>query len=821
MRIFRFYTLAIAAMSLAGCSEGVESDGLELSDTPITFAVGDAANADSAETRAAVADPTDGFQEPREMSGYTKPLYLHQLVQRLTTDDNTAAETRGAVTTTSNLSSFYVTATRTTNDDDLATTAPNFINDDEVTKSSNKWQTATTYLWPGNDDHLSFYAYSPKGTGTNGPTLKTGQAGDQVISYTVPEDPTEQVDLITAFNKNLKNTVKGTQDVPLTFNHALTAINFVVAKDLIPGTIKSVAVSGVCMHGEYTIGADGTAGTWDTTVSSPSGFTVTLGTEFTGGSADDIALNAAEQTFMMIPQSFGSDSEAKITLVFNDGERDYTLDVPLKNTKWEAGKTVTYKISSSKITTLELGSINFANNSDWNAAAPKSSFVSGDAAGMYVVDQNGNVRNDNVCLTYDGTQWTASETVNYSPQFQYFAYYPYSGGGLAHEEGSIQAGTTASDFFASGISAFSPAADQSTAASFNASDLQVAKATVNRTTASDISFAMSHAMGLASITLGSKSISSITPVTTTTTYTATNLTTTSYSQNATYGNWTTTETKNETGTTTVTASSTFSGNTPYKKSSTLYGFIMKPATATSFAGTGTDGWSLSTRAASGAVAKSTVQSSRTSVTNAAQTKTATADYTVKLGDVVYTDGAISRPTTTYSGKTKMAMVVYLKEHEAWAMALKDDNLTNGASSNRYGAAQTYTYNVSLPSGYHVSNWYTLASYSYWISFITAFGGTASNTSPSSSVASTLVDYVLATDNDRDFGDASGLCSAMVAAGGDPLVNDYWTATYGYVDYKNHAVAINPSAHTLYRHEMVTYEHVRCVYKMTIQAVMEK
>ncbi len=254
--------------------------------------------------------------------------------------------------------------------------------------------------------------------------------------------------------------------------------------------------------------------------------------------------------------------------------------------------------------------------------------------------------------TYNGSKWTLAGTHKYSPKYQYFAYYPYSTSGLGHVTGTVASGTTAATFFASGISSFSVKTNQSTAANINASDLQVGKATISRTTASDISFAMSHAMGLASITIGSKSVSTTTPTITTTSYTlAENRLVATYTFDAKVRTTNTT-------TSTVTASTTFSGNTPYKKSSTLYGFVMKPATSTSFAGTGTDSWSLSTQAAAGAVAKSTVQSSRTSVTNATQYKTVTGQtFTLAVGDTYYSDGSISHPGTQNYGTTPIGLVV--------------------------------------------------------------------------------------------------------------------------------------------------------------------
>lgn len=125
-------------------------------------------------------------------------------------------------------------------------------------------------------------------------------------------------------------------------------------------------------------------------------------------------------------------------------------------------------------------------------------FTSGDAIGIYAVDETGKVTVANRKYYYDGTQWTSDDPIeNYLGLYfcDFFAYYPWKESPTgAPAAGSTQDITSADTFFAGLVTAWTPSADQSTLAAFTGSDLMTAKGTVSH--AMVASFTLAHRMGL-------------------------------------------------------------------------------------------------------------------------------------------------------------------------------------------------------------------------------------------------------------------------------------------------------------------------------------
>lgn len=135
----------------------------------------------------------------------------------------------------------------------------------------------------------------------------------------------------------------------------------------------------------------------------------------------------------------------------------------------------------------------------------RTDFTAGDECGLYIV-RNGVVAYDNIKLTA-----TANEdgSITWQPDAEtklmgglsnenYFLYYPYQ----TDMNGKVDASANEpDDFFATLISGWQPAADQSTYASYAASDLMIADGTATKGTNGtlSLSFTMSHAMALAVI----------------------------------------------------------------------------------------------------------------------------------------------------------------------------------------------------------------------------------------------------------------------------------------------------------------------------------
>ncbi|WP_237072190.1 fimbrillin family protein [Prevotella herbatica] len=466
----------------------------------------------------------------------------------------TVVPTRGAPYVSANMiNSFGVLAYRIPSTaTDVSGTAPDFINNQQVSTSGSIWKTGADYFWPDNGDKLSFFAYTP--FGNNDVTVASASStGTPSITYTANTDVTKQPDLMVAKTLNqTRNTISIAAGVDMSFSHALTVITFAVGKDMVPGVFKSLSIKNAITTATYNLSTN----TWNTSSGTSTGnMTINLNgtTGITIDGTSDVALTSGTTTMMMIPQTFASGSTAVIEAVFNNGNGDKTLTASLAGTIWNPGTSIIYKLSTSSVNTMTLGAISYP--SSWGGTvAPVSSFNSGEAVGIYVVDQNNNIKNSNVKATYNGSSWILDNNILFSPQYKYFVYYPYKS---SQTSSVTAAATTADAFFNNLISGWSVTANQNTTSDFKGNDLQVAMGTISNT-ASSITFDMAHKMGLAVITLGTKSVP------TTRTYTGGNST---YSDSS--------------DKTIVTASSNFSGNQPLLYNNKYY-YIAKAGSGTTF-----------------------------------------------------------------------------------------------------------------------------------------------------------------------------------------------------------------------------------------------
>ena len=221
-----------------------------------------------------------------------------------------------------------------------ATGTPDFMYNETVTlnKDEGRWYPTGTYYWPGKKQ-LSFYAWFP--SAADGMTL-TGNTdvGAPVITYTVPVDVKKQQDVMSAAAIGKDNpTADGFATTDLTFNHALTAVEFVAGDDLPNCVVKSIKLDGVRYKGTYTLGTDAWTLTDDTQA-----FTLRLN-KVVAGNGGAITEDGKGETLFMMPQTLSDD--AKIEVVLNDGTADFTVGASIGGTKWEMGKTYTYHISNN------------------------------------------------------------------------------------------------------------------------------------------------------------------------------------------------------------------------------------------------------------------------------------------------------------------------------------------------------------------------------------------------------------------------------------------------------------------------------------------
>ena len=642
------YLIALSALVFASCSESDGlSSGIPLSKEKIAFAAtlqdgwNGGTSAEAGNSSRAGKPTFSGLAMEQKVltanEGLAKPLYLHPLETENTSVMNAMPQTRGAMNESSTVGSFGVSAVYSK---DGVNYSPLFQNE-EATQNGNYWFTSSNATWPL-DGSVSFYAYAPYNDASLSLQGSDDFVKNKTIRYTAnTDDFSKQPDLIVAKNENNAFTSStANKAVGLSFNHALTAITFSISADMIPGKVKSITVSGVYGQGDYDL----SKASW-VSLASPSTYVIKPN-EASVKAGESKALTDKNSALMMIPQPLDN---AKVSMIFNDGSKDKTVSFSLNGT-WDAGKHTTYVLSSSKITTLNMGSLTYP--TAWNSVNTganaknqiRTAYARNTSAGLFVVNEDRKIIAANVQLTYDGTSWSlpAGSKLKFSPKYNYFVYYPYqdqaSLSGLPAVNTTVSDVSSSTQFFADAIATWKSskiATDQSTLDKMNPCDLQIGKATLDDDGCS-VSFKMEHAMGLAEITLGAKTFDN-----------------NYYLSNYPEYTW-----KN--GTTTFHAYAGISGHSFYKVAAYRYVALVKPDITTDFScgsTTDPDSWTekVSVKPTANNIARGTATSKRTSWI---------IPHELRVGDFFYRNGELTaRPKDNscpklVSGELPIGIVVY-------------------------------------------------------------------------------------------------------------------------------------------------------------------
>jgi hypothetical protein len=205
------------------------------------------------------------------------------------------------------------------------------------TLSGDNYVGETNYYWPGSGWTLDFYAAVNAEIDTD----------DISLSYNVPASIGDQKDILVAASQGVAGD--NNKVVPLSFSHLCTSVQFVVGSIPSDRYLKAVRLKGVANSGTYSL----TGSSW-TLDGSTGDF------ELTGNAGLDIAedgsVTSEENCFMMLPQSFSSDSEAKVEVVlaYTATKKEQTYTASLAGAEWQAGQAVKYSISVSTDYQLEL-----------------------------------------------------------------------------------------------------------------------------------------------------------------------------------------------------------------------------------------------------------------------------------------------------------------------------------------------------------------------------------------------------------------------------------------------------------------------------------
>lgn len=641
------FLLALTSISCSD-SEGWMS-GIPLSNEKISFTAslqeGWSGGQGSGDKSRAVKPDFPGLAREQKVlttdEAFSKPLYLHPIETVNKTLKNQGPTTRGTMNENKVVDNFGVSANYIPKKDGEE---GSLFHNEKATKEGSNWFVAGNKTWPL-DGSVSFYAYAPYNDSSLSLQGSNDVVKNKTINYTANTvDISNQPDLIVAKSENNTFTSStANKAVGLSFSHALTAITFSISADMIPGTVKSITVSGVYGQGDY----DFSNASWpSTSLANPSTYVIKLDAPVKAGESK--ALTDKNSALMMIPQDFDANATAKVSMEFNDGKKDKTVSFRLNNTSWKAGNHITYVLSSSKITTLKMGKLTYPTG--WNSVNEganaknliRTAYAPNTSAGLFVVNEEKKVIAANVQLTYDGTSWSlpTGSKLKFSPQYSYFVYYPYQD--QASLAGLPAVNTTVSDvsissstqFFADAIAYWKSHkidTDQSTKEKMNDCDLQIGKASLDEDGCS-VSFKMEHAMGLAEIVLDKGS------------FTNSICYLVGYEE---YPTWN--------GTTTSYASCSIKNHTMYGIADHRYVSIVKPGENSFMSATDKDAWreEVKLSPAANEVKSGTAYNSINPTTPHA--------YTLAVGDIYYSDGAISHQEDdliSTSGRIPIGIVGY-------------------------------------------------------------------------------------------------------------------------------------------------------------------
>ena len=603
-KTYKSSMMALSAVAFfTSCSESESLQQAHLSTDQINF-IASMAHQWDANTKSAPQNPSSRSAGERDNeapihvnANLAKPLYLHPVVQEgihiwskqgtLITrsgapiedvEQERVVQTRGSKKDNlSDYTSFNVSAVNT--QDNTESLFFGYQKAASVTSNS----TTTWHVpdgincWPVAPATLSFYAYAPTDNSMVTVTSGADAAGVKTVHYKATSTITDQPDLIVSSAAESRPSNAKPAAVNLPFYHALTAVTFSVDAAMMPGTLTKVELVNVNTEGDCTMTASATPSFSWSNQTTPSTFSFDFN-QPVGSSA--VTLTSGEKTLMMVPQTLPTDAKVNFTFTVNGVSQ--TLSAPIGGKEWEAGKSIIYKLSTKTISTISAANVSFPTT--WNdtetvkASYPKSEFVDGESIGLYVVEKTtGKLVGRNIKLTKntDGWKLDGNDKFMLLTRYNYFAYYPYST--TDPEVTAVaDADQTATEFFVNTISNWNPAKNQRS--ELLSQDLQVAKGVIEGD-ASTLKFPMEHSMGLAVLNLKSRDIAK--------TRRFKNNSYTYYYPNLT-GRVTTKPTKDtdytdDTATEPVSASTTFSGNIPYKTSTAnRYIQIVKPSTNISF-----------------------------------------------------------------------------------------------------------------------------------------------------------------------------------------------------------------------------------------------
>lgn len=191
-------------------------------------------------------------------------------------------------------------------------------------------------LWSdvGDENNIRVCAYAPRVSSSTSNFVLSEVDEIPHITYTVPDDVSEHIDLIVTDVKEVGGNFN--QSIYLTFSHVLTGIKFKAGFDC---TVTSLKIHGVYSTGTYSM-----TDTW-TDVDNVKTYTVPIPDGGIDCKTGDMITDGAN-TLMLIPQHH--DDTAYVTMEYKEGGTKDTITASLKDLKWDPGRLITYTINKTK-----------------------------------------------------------------------------------------------------------------------------------------------------------------------------------------------------------------------------------------------------------------------------------------------------------------------------------------------------------------------------------------------------------------------------------------------------------------------------------------
>lgn len=216
--------------------------------------------------------------------------------------------------------------------------------------------TADEYYWPGAGT-LNFVSIANAPTSGFVSKYNSSNTSIESFTYTVPDDPTAQNDIMAATASAAGNS---NTSVPLVFKHIMSAVNVKVGS-IVEGEIRSITFKNVYNKGEYFPDR----GIWVVDKNSTDDFTVKMeGGKFVsnGENPKETPINTSDATFMFIPQNPGSNAEMIIEFcdseghLYSDASGSYApaLRGSIADDNWDMSKTTNYMLSIDETFTMKI-----------------------------------------------------------------------------------------------------------------------------------------------------------------------------------------------------------------------------------------------------------------------------------------------------------------------------------------------------------------------------------------------------------------------------------------------------------------------------------